>query len=136
MIQPDERFRLEGNDLYTIVPVSPWEAALGAKIPVETMNGSPSTLTVPRGSQNGRRLRLRGKGMPKKQGSAGDLIVDLDIHVQKNIIQQERTTLCRTGSSVALQTAFSLQAAWRKNMSNQFEIMLLRADRQRLAALH
>lgn len=87
-IQPDERFRLEGNDLHTIVPVSPWEAALGAKIPVETMNGSV-TLTIPRGSQNGRRLRLRGKGMPKKQGSAGDLIVELDIHVPKTLSNEE-----------------------------------------------
>lgn len=87
-IQPDARFRLEGNDLHTIVPVSPWEAALGAKIPVETMNGSV-TLTVPRGSQNGRRLRLRGKGMPKKQGGAGDLIVDLDIHVPKTLSSEE-----------------------------------------------
>jgi len=87
-IQPDERFRLEGDDLHTIVPVSPWEAALGAKIPVETINGSV-TLTVPRGSQNGRRLRLRGKGMPKKQGGAGDLIVDLDIHVPKTLSSEE-----------------------------------------------
>lgn len=87
-IQPDERFRLDGDDLYTIVPVSPWEATLGAKILVETMDGSV-TLTVPRGSRNGSRLRLRGKGMPKKQGGAGDLIVDLDIHVPETLTNEE-----------------------------------------------
>lgn len=87
-IQPDARFRLEGDELHTIVPVSPWEAALGAKIPVETIDGSV-TVTVPRGSQNGRRLRLRGKGMPKKQGGAGDLIVELDIHVPKTLSSEE-----------------------------------------------
>lgn len=87
-IQPDARFRLEGNDLHTIVPVSPWEAALGAKITIDTMDGSV-TLAVPRGSQSGRRLRLRGKGMPKKQGGAGDLIVELDIHVPRTLSSEE-----------------------------------------------
>ena len=87
-ITPDKRFRVDNSDLYTIVPVSPWEAALGAKVPVETMEGSV-TLTVPLGSQSGRKLRLRGKGMPKRCGGKGDLIVELDVCVPQTLSSEE-----------------------------------------------
>lgn len=79
-IQPDPRFRVDGDNFHSILPVSPWEAVLGAKVGVETMDGKVS-LSVPKGAQNGQRLRLRGKGMPKKTGGQGDLIVELDIRV-------------------------------------------------------
>lgn len=87
-IAADSRFKADGHDLYTVVAVSPWEALLGGGIPVETMDGTV-TLSVPRGSQNGRKLRLRGKGLPKRNGSAGDIIVELEIQIPDHITGEE-----------------------------------------------
>lgn len=87
-IAADSNFHLEGKDLHTTIPITPWEAVLGAKIPIETMSGSV-TLSVPRGSRNGSRLRLRGKGMPSPKGEAGDLIIKLEIAVPKRLTREE-----------------------------------------------
>ena len=91
-IEPDPRFHLQGHDLRTSVAVSPWEAALGARIAVDTMDGSV-TLTIPKGSQNGGRLRLRGKGMPDQQGAVGDLIVCLEVRLPKTLTNEEERLL-------------------------------------------
>ncbi len=87
-ITADNRFKADGHDLYTVVAVSPWEALLGGGISIETMDGTV-TLSVPRGSQNGRKLRLRGKGLPKRNGSAGDIIVELDLQIPDHITGEE-----------------------------------------------
>jgi curved DNA-binding protein len=87
-IAPDDRFRVEGHDLHTVVAVSPWEAALGAKIPVHTVDGAV-TLAIPKGSQNGRKLRLRGKGIPQQSGVGGDIIVELAICVPAQLSPEE-----------------------------------------------
>jgi curved DNA-binding protein len=60
---PHRLFRVDGRDVYVDLPVAPWEAALGASITVPTPDGSVQ-LTIPAGSQSGRALRLRGKGLP------------------------------------------------------------------------
>lgn len=75
-IKPHPRYRVDGRDVYTELRLAPWEAALGATIPVETPEGKIE-LTIPAGSQHGRKLRLKGKGIPGKQ--AGDLYVTLNI---------------------------------------------------------
>lgn len=87
-IEADALFRVDGHDLYTVVAVSPWEAVLGAAIPVQTMDGTV-TLSVPRGSQNGRKLRMRGKGLPKRNGSAGDIIVELAVQLPNDLSREE-----------------------------------------------
>jgi len=73
-------FRAEGRDLHAALPVAPWEAALGARVPVRTLGGTVE-LTVPEGSQSGRRMRLKGRGLPGSQpgGAPGDQIVTLEI---------------------------------------------------------
>lgn len=92
-IAADCRFKADGHDLYTVVAVSPWEAVLGAAIPVQTMDGTV-TLSVPRGSQNGRKLRLRGKGLPKRNGLAGDIIVELEVQIPDHLsLEEERLFL-------------------------------------------
>lgn len=60
---PDPRYRVEGRDVYQSVPVTPWEAALGAEIDVTTPSGMVQ-VRVPAGSQSGRKLRLKGQGIP------------------------------------------------------------------------
>ncbi|GAB4574947.1 MAG: DnaJ C-terminal domain-containing protein [Rhodothalassiaceae bacterium] len=73
-------FRREGKDIHMDLPVTLAEAVLGAKIPVPTPYGTV-TMTVPKGSSSGRRLRLKGKGITSPDGMAGDLYVTLQIHL-------------------------------------------------------
>ncbi len=87
-IAADQRFKVDGHDLYTIVAVSPWEAVLGISIPVQTMDGTVN-LSVPKGSQNGSKLRLRGKGLPTPNGAAGDIIVELEVRLPEHITAEE-----------------------------------------------
>ena len=75
-LNPDPRYRLEGAHVYENVPVTPWEAALGARISVPTPSG-PVEVTVPSGSQSGRKLRLKGRGIPA--ATPGDLYLILDV---------------------------------------------------------
>ena len=75
-IRPHPRYRLEGRDIELELPVSPWEAALGAKVQVPTPGGKV-TLSIPPGSQSGNRLRLRERGLPGP--NPGDLYVSLKI---------------------------------------------------------
>ena len=91
-LAPDFRFRVDGHNLYTVVAVTPWEAALGTKVPIQTIEGSV-TLTVPKGSQNGRKLRLRDKGIPKRSGAQGDIIVELEIRIPDKLTGDEETLL-------------------------------------------
>jgi curved DNA-binding protein len=91
-IQPDPRFSLVGHDLLTVVPISPWEAALGVKVQVETLSGRVM-LRVPKGSQNGQSLRLRGKGMAKKGGGHGDLLAILEVRLPQKISAEEEKLL-------------------------------------------
>src|SRR5262249_28527732 len=87
---PHPRFRLEGaDDLVMELPVAPWEAVLGARLPVETLDGQVE-LTIPPGSQNGQRLRLRGQGLRRREGSRGDLYVQLKVVVPTQPSPQER----------------------------------------------
>jgi curved DNA-binding protein len=74
--RPDPRFRIDGRDVYLDLPVAPWEAALGAAVSAPLPDGNV-TLTVPPGSVQGRKLRLKGKGIPGK--TPGDLYVVLQI---------------------------------------------------------
>jgi curved DNA-binding protein len=72
--EPHPRYRLEGRDIHSRVKITPWEAALGARVPVDTPGGRVE-LTVPAGAQSGQKLRLRGRGMPGRP--AGDQYIEL-----------------------------------------------------------
>ena len=74
--RPDSRYRADGADIYLDLPVAPWETALGAKVRVPTPEGFVD-LSVPAGSRQGQKLRLKGKGLPGQ--SPGDLYVVLQI---------------------------------------------------------
>ncbi|HYP81283.1 MAG TPA: DnaJ C-terminal domain-containing protein [Steroidobacteraceae bacterium] len=73
---PHKLFRVEGRDVHVDLPVAPWEAALGSSVTVPTPDGSVQ-LSIPAGSPSGRRLRLKGKGIPGSP--AGDLYAVLSI---------------------------------------------------------
>ncbi|HVS02686.1 MAG TPA: J domain-containing protein [Thermoanaerobaculia bacterium] len=83
------RFTLEGNDLHTVVPITPWEAALGGSAEVATLEG-PVTVKVPAGSPSGRKIRLRQHGFPDPRSGRGDLYAELRIVVPPTLSDRER----------------------------------------------
>ncbi|MCA1188761.1 MULTISPECIES: DnaJ C-terminal domain-containing protein [unclassified Saccharopolyspora] len=88
-IAPHPRYRLSGRDIHVDLPVTPWEAALGATVPLTTPGGE-TKVTVPAGSSSGRRLRLRGEGMPHPRGTPGDLYAELRVMVPTTPTARER----------------------------------------------
>lgn len=91
-LRPDPRFELRGNDLHTIVPITPWEAALGGQAKVPTLDGEV-TVRIPAHSSSGRKIRLRGKGWPDTNRSNGDLLAELRIVVPESLTERERELL-------------------------------------------
>lgn len=89
-VLPDPNYSLNGNDLTMKTDVDLYTAVLGGKIEVTTFSGKLN-VPVPAGSQNGSKLRLRGKGMPVygKPGFAGDLYVQLNVLIPRNLRQEE-----------------------------------------------
>jgi curved DNA-binding protein len=77
---PHPRFDLDGRNVVVRVAVKPWEAALGARLDVPTLAGNV-TMQIPEGSATGRRLRLRGRGMPGP--TPGDQYVVIEVHAPK-----------------------------------------------------
>lgn len=88
-VRPDRRFRLDGKDIEMDLPIAPWEAALGAKVSTRAPGG-PITVSVPPGSSSGRRLRLKGQGMPEQSGRPGDLFARVKIMVPPHPTDRER----------------------------------------------
>ena len=80
-VTPHRIFGRKGDNLTLEAPVSFDEAALGSEIKVPTLGGSPVTLRIPPGTPNGRTLRVRGRGAPRKDGSRGDLLVTVVVEV-------------------------------------------------------
>jgi curved DNA-binding protein len=75
-LKPHARFRVDGADVYLDLPVAPWEAALGATLTIPTPDGKVD-IAIPSGSAPGRKLRLRGRGLPGK--TPGEMYVRLDV---------------------------------------------------------
>lgn len=76
-IKPHPMFSLQGHDIYLNLPITPWEAALGAKVTVPTLGGSVE-MKIAAGAQSGQKLRLKGRGLPAKSAQ-GDQYVLLQI---------------------------------------------------------
>jgi curved DNA-binding protein len=89
-LKPHPRFRRHGDhNLDVDLPITPSEAALGATVALETPTGT-TRVRVPPGSSSGRRLRLRGRGLPKRDGDSGDLHAIVKIIVPKELSARER----------------------------------------------
>jgi curved DNA-binding protein len=88
-IAPHSRYRVTGRDISVDLPLASWEAALGASVPVLTPGGE-AKVRVPAGSSSGRRLRLRGEGMPNPRGTPGDLYAEVKIMVPRELTPRER----------------------------------------------
>jgi curved DNA-binding protein len=80
-LQKDARFRIEGEDVYVDLPITPWEAALGAKVEIPTLRG-PVKMSIAPGTQSGAKLRIKGRGLGGAQGrEPGNQYVVVQIHV-------------------------------------------------------
>ncbi len=88
-ITPHPRFTVSGDDVTVESPITPWEAVLGARIEVPTLDGK-AEMKVPAGSQGGQRLRLRAQGLNKRGGGRGDEYVKLKIVVPTSPTERER----------------------------------------------
>jgi curved DNA-binding protein len=97
-IREDARFRLDGRDIHLILPIAPWEAALGASVTVPTLGGDVE-LKIPAGSDSGKRMRLRGRGMPG--GTPGDQFVTLEIHAPPAETEAQRKLYEQMAASFA-----------------------------------
>jgi curved DNA-binding protein len=86
---PHPVFRADRHDLHFDLALAPWEAALGAEVEVPTLDG-PVLLTVPPGTQSGRKLRLRGRGLANGRGGRGDLYAAVHIDVPATLTERER----------------------------------------------
>jgi molecular chaperone DnaJ len=93
-VQPHPYFERRGDDIYTRVPITVSEAALGAKIEVPTIDAH-AMLRIPPGSSSGRLLRLREKGVPlvRKPAQRGDLYVELQVVVPEAVDEKVRNLL-------------------------------------------
>ena len=82
-------FRAVAHDLYIDVPLSPWEAALGATVKVPTMSGAVN-LKIPAGAKSGQKMRISKRGLPKHNQEHGDLFAMTQIVVPSNLSDKER----------------------------------------------
>ena len=88
-ILPHPVYRVQGRDLYLDLRLAPWEAALGTSVPVDTPGGE-AKVKVPPGTSCGKRLRLRGRGLPNPRGQPGDLFAEAKIMVPARLSPAER----------------------------------------------
>ncbi len=88
-VRPHPVFTVKGDDLEVELPITPWEAVLGARVAASTIDGKVE-LTIPPGAKSGQRLRLRGQGLNKRKGGRGDEYVRLKIVVPKQVSAEER----------------------------------------------
>lgn len=88
-------FQRDGADLYAQVPVTFVSASLGGSVEVPTLDGSPTKLSIAEGTQSGRRVRLRGKGMPvlRGGGARGDLYVEIKVETPVKLTKRQKELL-------------------------------------------
>lgn len=86
-------FGRKGDNLTLTLPVTFAEAALGAAVQVPTLNGGPVTVKIPPGTTNGRTLRVRGKGVRRRDGTNGDMLVTVEVAVPQKLNDKAREAL-------------------------------------------
>ncbi|MGA8117069.1 MAG: molecular chaperone DnaJ [Actinocatenispora sp.] len=112
-VKPDDLFTRSGNNLTLTVPVTFAEAALGADLRVPTLDGVV-TLRVPPGTPSGRTLRVRGKGVPGRAGSVGDLLVTVEVAVPSELSERARKALAEFSAETSAAPRDRLDARVRR----------------------
>lgn len=115
-VKPDKVFTREGDDLHVTVPVSFAELALGDTITVPTLD-SPVRVKVPAGTSDRRTLRVRNRGVAKRGGKSGDLLVTVQVTVPTNL-DGAATSALRTYAQAERDSGFDPRAGWEGNVSH------------------
>ena len=93
-VREHDLFERDGNNLFCRIPVPMTTAAMGGDIEVPTIDGGRARVKIPGGSQSGRQMRLRGKGMPSLRGGArGDLYIELAVETPVNLTSKQKELL-------------------------------------------
>ncbi|WP_187969371.1 molecular chaperone DnaJ [Aquibium microcysteis] len=93
-VSPHEFFQREAENLYCTAPISMTTAALGGSFEVATLDGTQTRVKIPEGTQNGRKFRVKGKGMPvMRQNMVGDLIIQVSVETPQNLSRRQRELL-------------------------------------------
>jgi molecular chaperone DnaJ len=100
-VRPHKLFGRQGEHLTLSVPVTFTEAALGAEIKVPTLDGMPVKVRIPAGTSNGSKLRVRGKGAPRRDGTRGDLLLTIDVQVPHDLTDEQKVKLQEFSSASA-----------------------------------
>lgn len=115
-VKPDKVFTRDGDDIHITVPVSFAELALGGTITVPTLD-SPVRVKIPAGTPDGRTLRVRGRGIAKRAGKAGDLLVSVQVTVPSKLDAAASSAL-RTYAQAEKDSGFNPRAGWAGAESN------------------
>lgn len=87
-IENDKKFKLRGYDLYTDLFLTPWEAALGTRANIETIDDE-TKIYIPQGIQSGEKIRIPNKGYKASKDTRGDLVAEIKIVVPKKLTEKE-----------------------------------------------
>ena len=102
-IRRHDFFEREGQNLHCVIPISFPQAALGAEIEVEGVDG-PVMLKIPEGTQSGKELRIRGKGVPYlNEKGRGDLIVKVVVQIPKKLSRAQRDLIAELGNTMSVE---------------------------------
>ncbi|MER0088538.1 molecular chaperone DnaJ [Corynebacterium sp. KPL3927] len=115
-VKPDKVFTRDGDDIHITVPVSFAELALGDTITVPTLD-SPVRVKIPAGTPDGRTLRVRGRGIAKRAGKDGDLLVSVQVTVPSKLDAAASSAL-RTYAQAEKDSGFNPRAGWAGAESN------------------
>ena len=89
-IENNKKYTLNGNNLYTIIPITPWEAALGTKAKVRSIDDTKTQIYIPNGIKSGEKIEIPHKGYKNTNGERGNLIVQVQIVVPEKLTKEEK----------------------------------------------
>ena len=85
-----KKYQLDGKDLYTTIPITPWEAALGTRLQIDSIDDSKTQIYIPNGVQAGEIVKIPEKGYKTQDGKRGELIGKIEIVVPEKLTQEEK----------------------------------------------
>jgi len=101
-IRPHDFFERHGYDLHCVIPISYPQAALGAEFEIPGIDGA-ATIKIPEGTQNGKELRVRGRGVPYlNEKGKGDLIVRVEVQIPRKLSRAQRELVAKLGETMAM----------------------------------
>ena len=89
-IEDNKKYKLNGTDLYTIIPITPWDAALGTKTKISSIDDSKTQVYIPNGVQSGETIEIPQKGYKTTDGQRGNLIAQIKIVVPDKLTAEEK----------------------------------------------